>query len=174
MTKINPKSYTYILAVVFALGGLIYINLIDEADEAVFKKALASGKKEVFVGKLKSINLVGLNDELVFYKPDGSLKKFLVSEINTSRGLKPKDIVAEEWYEVVKIVNANKIIDMHKSVHNLNLDETKELSPSDKKHIQQYIDNEFTIDLILSGISIILILFSFYKINKYQKQSQTV
>ncbi len=170
MTKINQKSYTYILAILFAVGGLIYINLIDESDEKIFKEALKSGKKEIFVGKLKSIKLVALNDELVLYKADGSEKKFLVNEINTTNGLKPKDITENEWYEIVKIVNANKIIDMHKSVENLNIDEVRDLTSSDKKHIQKYIDDEFAIDLILSGISIGLIIFSAVKIYFIQKK----
>lgn len=171
MTKINSKSYTYILAIIFAIGGFIYINLIDESDEKIFKTALVSGKKEIFVGKLKSINLVsGLKDELVFYKEDGSEKKFLVSEINTTKGLKAKDIKPEEWYEIVKIVNADKIIDMHQAVQNQHIDEVRTLTHSDKEHIQHYIDNEFTIDLILSSICILVALFSGYKIYKYQTE----
>lgn len=171
MTRINNKSYTYILAIIFAIGGFIYINLIDESDEKIFKKALTAGKKEIFVGKLKSINLVsGLKDELIFYKEDGSEKKFLVSEINTTNGLKAKNIKPEEWYEIVKIVDADKIIDMHQAVPNQHIDEVRPLTHSDKQHIQHYIDDEFTIDLILSGICIVLVLFSAYKIYKYQSE----
>jgi hypothetical protein len=173
MTKINQKSYTYILAILFALGGLIFINFIDESDEIIFKKALASGKKEIFVGKLKGIQLVGFlgqKNELTFYKSDGSEKKFLVDQINTTNGLKIKEIKPDEWYEIVKIVNAKKIIDMHKSVENLNIDEIRGLTNSDKNHIQHYIDDEFATDLVLTGISLGLIIFSAVKIYFIQKK----
>src|SRR5690606_37783918 len=111
-------------------------------------EALKSGKKEIFAGKLKSIELVGLSNELVFYNKDSSTKTFLVSEINTTHDLRPKDIVADNWYQIVKIVNANKIIEMHRAVTGTYLDEVKDLTHSDKEDIKKYIEEEFTQDLI--------------------------
>lgn len=166
MAKINPKNYTYILSLLFAVGGLCYINLVDENDEKIYKQALESGKKELFIGRLKSIELVNLRDKMVFVKEDSTLKTFIVSEINTTQGLKPNDIKEGNWYEVVKILNADKIIDMHPAVEGEFIDEVKNLSGTDKDLIKEYIEEEFMMDLILSAVLILIIMFSSFMIYK--------
>lgn len=171
MTKINNKSYSYILAIFFGIIGLVYINLIDENDEKVFKNALNEGNKEMFIGKLKSIELDGLRNKLTFIKEDSSLKIFLVSEINTTEGLQPNEIKGGEWYEVLILENSDKIIDMHKAIEGMNIDKVSPLTEKDRVNINEFIKEEFVKDLILSLFAVIVILFSSYKIYKYQKNA---
>jgi hypothetical protein len=171
MTKINTKSYPYILAILFAVGGLIYINLIDEKDEQTFNNALKKGKKEMFIGQLKSIELEGLRNKLTFYKEDSSLKIFVVNEINTTEGLQPNEIKGGEWYEILILENSDKIIDMHKAVEGMNIDAVSDLTEKDRSNINEFIKDEFVKDLILSLFTLIVILFSTFKIYKYQKNA---
>jgi len=157
--ELISKTYTYILAIVLCFFGIIYMNIVDEADEKEFNLILEKNQKEIFQGYLKDIKTYRFEYQLIFEDPTTQKRDtFWVEDVLKTEF---ENFLPEKknWYKIEYLREPEAILDFKKIDEQETKSSIENLSENDVSLIETVLKNERVADIIFSIILLLIIAF---------------